>query len=111
MLLNDRIEKWGRFKMKKDDVIIMSCSQCGAMSHCIKNPRLPESYRVKESEYVICKICFGLLKWKEYHVELAVGVILLLLIIVNMNIFGINAITDFWGWLNNLERELKDDLS
>ena len=48
--------------MKKDDVIIMSCSMCGSMSHAIKNPRLPESYRVKESEYVICKICFGLLK-------------------------------------------------
>ena len=52
----------GEKKMKKDDVIIMSCSVCGAMSHAIKNPRLPESYRVKESEYVICKICFGLLK-------------------------------------------------
>jgi len=49
-------------KLKKDDVIIMSCSVCGAMSHAIKNPQIPESYRVKESEYVICKICFGLLK-------------------------------------------------
>ena len=49
-------------RMKKDDVIIMSCSVCGGMSHAIKNPQIPESYRVKESEYVICKICFGLLK-------------------------------------------------
>jgi len=49
-------------ELKKDDVIIMSCSVCGGMSHAIKNPQIPESYRVKESEYVICKICFGLLK-------------------------------------------------
>ena len=48
--------------MKKDDVIIISCNVCGAMSHAIKNPAIPESYRVKESEYVICKICFGELK-------------------------------------------------
>ncbi len=45
--------------MKKDDVIIISCSVCGAMSHAIKNDRLPEGYRIKESEYVLCKICFG----------------------------------------------------
>jgi len=48
--------------MKKDDVIIISCRVCGAMSHAIKNDRLPEGYRIKESEYVICKICFGDLK-------------------------------------------------
>jgi hypothetical protein len=48
--------------MKKDEVIIISCSQCGAMSHAVKNPKLPEGYRLKESEYVICKICFGDLK-------------------------------------------------
>jgi len=48
--------------MKKDEVIILSCSKCGAMSHAIKNPKLSDGYRVKESEYVICKICFGLLK-------------------------------------------------
>ena len=25
--------------MKKDEVIILSCSKCGAMSHAIKNPK------------------------------------------------------------------------
>ena len=49
--------------MKKDEVIILSCSKCGAMSHAIKNPKMPDGYRVKEAEYVICKICFGELKW------------------------------------------------
>ena len=49
-------------KMKKDDVIIISCRVCGAMSHAIKNDRLPEGYRIKESEFVVCKICFGELK-------------------------------------------------
>jgi|GEM_PF-2119027 len=48
--------------MKKDAVIIISCSECGEMSHAIKNDRLPEGYRMKESEYVICRICFGGLK-------------------------------------------------
>lgn len=48
--------------MKKDEVIIISCSSCGAMSHAIKNPRNSDSYRVKEAEYVLCKICFGELK-------------------------------------------------
>ena len=48
--------------MKKDDIIIISCSKCGAMSHAIKNDRLPEGYRIKETEYVLCKICFGELK-------------------------------------------------
>jgi hypothetical protein len=48
--------------MKKDDVIIISCRVCGAMSHAIKNDRLPEGYRIKESEFVVCKICFGELK-------------------------------------------------
>ena len=51
--------------MKKDEVIILSCSKCGAMSHAIKNPRMSDGYRVKEAEYVICKICFGELKWNE----------------------------------------------
>jgi len=40
---NEGIEKRGRFKMKKDDVSIMSCSVCGGMSHAIKNPQIPES--------------------------------------------------------------------
>ena len=48
--------------MKKDDIIIISCSKCGAMSHAIRNDRQSESYRVKESEYVLCKICVGELK-------------------------------------------------
>ena len=52
----------GEKKMKKDEVIIISCSKCGEMSHAIKNPKMPDGYRVKESEYVICKICFGELK-------------------------------------------------
>jgi len=49
-------------KPKKDEIIVLSCSVCGNMSHAIKNPKLPDGYRVKESEYVICKICFGGLK-------------------------------------------------
>ena len=48
--------------MKKDDIIIISCSRCGAMSHAIKRPEATESYRIKESEYVICKNCIGDLK-------------------------------------------------
>ena len=48
--------------MKKDEVIILSCSKCGAMSHAIKNPRMSDGYRVKEAEFIICKDCFGLLK-------------------------------------------------
>ena len=48
--------------MKKDDIIIISCSKCGAMSQAIKNDRRSESYRINESEYVLCKICFGELK-------------------------------------------------
>ena len=43
--------------MKKDDVIIMTCDVCGAMSHAIKAPG-QEGYYVKD-EFVICKICFG----------------------------------------------------
>ena len=47
--------------MKKDDVIIITCSVCGALSHAIK-AHLQEGYYVKD-EFIICKICFGLLKW------------------------------------------------
>ena len=43
--------------MKKDDVIIISCNVCGAMSHAIKT-KILEGYYVKE-EFVVCKICFG----------------------------------------------------
>jgi|TARA_R110000824_G_scaffold52929_2_gene146887 hypothetical protein len=46
--------------MKKDDVIIMTCDVCGAMSHAIK-AQVPQGYYVKD-EFVICKICFGELK-------------------------------------------------
>jgi len=46
--------------MKKDDVIIISCNVCGAMSHAIKT-KILEGYYVKE-EFVVCKICFGELK-------------------------------------------------
>ena len=49
--------------VKKDDIIIITCSVCGEMSHAIKNDRLPEGYRIKESGVVICRICFGGLKW------------------------------------------------
>ena len=49
--------------MKKDDVIILSCSVCGEMSHAVKKePQFNEyGYRLK-GEFVICKICFGDLK-------------------------------------------------
>ena len=46
--------------MKKDDVIIISCSKCGAMSHAIKT-KILKGYYVKD-EVVVCKICFGELK-------------------------------------------------
>ena len=46
--------------MKKDDVIIIACNVCGAMSHAIKT-KIPKGYYVKE-EFVLCKICFGELK-------------------------------------------------
>ena len=46
--------------MKKDDVIIITCTKCGAMSHAIK-AQTPRGYYVKD-EFVICKICFGELK-------------------------------------------------
>ena len=49
-------------KPKKDEIIVISCSVCGEMSHAIKNPKLPDGYRVKESEFIICKFCFGSLK-------------------------------------------------
>ena len=46
--------------MKKDDVIIITCSMCGALSHAIKK-KASQGYYVKD-ELVICKICFGELK-------------------------------------------------
>jgi len=46
--------------MKKDDVIIITCNVCGAMSHAIKT-KISNGYYVKD-EFVICKICFGELK-------------------------------------------------
>jgi len=46
--------------MKKDDVIIISCNVCGAMSHAIKT-KILEGYYVK-NEFIVCKICFGELK-------------------------------------------------
>jgi len=46
--------------MKKDDVIIISCSVCGEMSHAFKkNPDdWDGNYRMK-GEFIICRICFG----------------------------------------------------
>ena len=46
--------------MKKDEVIIITCSVCGAMSHAVK-AQVQEGYYVKD-EFTICKICFGELK-------------------------------------------------
>jgi len=47
-------------KMKKDDVIIMTCDVCGAMSHAIKT-KISKGYYIKD-EFILCKICFGELK-------------------------------------------------
>ena len=47
-------------KMKKDDVIIISCNVCGAMCHAVKT-KIPKGYYLKD-EFVLCKICFGELK-------------------------------------------------
>ena len=52
--------------MKKDDVIIITCNVCGAMSHAIKT-KIPKGYYVKD-EFVLCKICFGDLKWDAINV-------------------------------------------
>ena len=46
--------------MKKDDVIIMTCDVCGAMSLAIKT-KIHKGYYVKD-EFILCKICFGELK-------------------------------------------------
>jgi len=46
--------------MKKDDVIIITCNVCGAMSHAIKT-KIPKGYYVKD-EFVLCRPCFGDLK-------------------------------------------------
>ena len=43
--------------MKKDEVIIITCAVCGAMTHAVK-AHVQEGYYVKD-EFVICKICFG----------------------------------------------------
>ena len=43
--------------MKKDEVIIIACNVCGAMSHAVKT-KIPQGYYVKD-EFVLCKICFG----------------------------------------------------
>jgi len=55
--------------MKKDDVIIITCDICGAMSHAIKDigsdrsllHLLLKGYYVK-AEIVLCRPCFGDLK-------------------------------------------------
>ena len=47
----------GEKKMKKDDVIIITCNVCGAMSHAVKT-KIPQGYYVKD-EFVLCRICFG----------------------------------------------------
>ena len=46
--------------MKKDDVIIIACNVCGAMSHAIRK-QVPKGYYVKD-EFVLCRPCFGDLK-------------------------------------------------
>jgi len=46
--------------MKKDDVIIISCSVCGGMSHAVKKNEMGGNY-VLDKEMIICKVCFGLL--------------------------------------------------
>jgi len=46
--------------MKKDDVIIISCSVCGEMSHAVKKKEIAGNY-VLDKEMIICKICFGVL--------------------------------------------------
>ena len=46
--------------MKKDDVIIIACNVCGAMSHAVKT-KIPKGYYVKD-EFVLCRVCFGDLK-------------------------------------------------
>lgn len=45
--------------MKKDDVIVISCSVCGGMSHAVKKKEMKIMYLCKEM--IICKVCFGLL--------------------------------------------------
>ena len=52
--------------MKKDDVIIITCNVCGAMSHVVKT-KIPQGYYVKD-EFVLCKVCFGELKWFAWNV-------------------------------------------
>ena len=47
--------------MKKDDVIIISCSICGAMSHAVKKREMGGNY-VLDKEMILCKICFGELR-------------------------------------------------
>ena len=51
--------------MKKDDVIIISCSVCGGMSHALKKDdsiaNWNGNYKMKD-EFILCKICFGELK-------------------------------------------------
>ena len=52
--------------MKKDDVIIISCSVCGGMSHALRKDESimtnaqnwSGNYRMK-GEFIICRICFG----------------------------------------------------
>ena len=50
-----------RINMKKDDVIIITCDICGAMSHAIKDIGSKKGYYVK-AEIVLCRPCFGDLK-------------------------------------------------
>jgi|TARA_R110000765_G_scaffold28425_1_gene68543 ribosomal protein S14 len=47
---------WG-MELKKDDVIIITCNVCGAMSHAVKT-KIPQGYYIKD-EFVLCRICFG----------------------------------------------------
>ena len=46
--------------MKKDDVIILSCTVCGEMSHAVKKNEMGGNY-ILDKEMIICKICFGVL--------------------------------------------------
>jgi hypothetical protein len=47
--------------MKKDEIIIITCSICKEMSHAVKKNEMGENY-VLDKEMIICRSCFGGLK-------------------------------------------------
>ena len=50
--------------MKKDDVIIISCSVCGGMSHAVKKKEMGENY-VLDKEMMICHKCGKVVLWEK----------------------------------------------